>query len=133
MTHSSFDSLASPASGRLAHHRLHVYHAALELFVGVEEFARSIPRGFADLKDQVRRASASAVLNIAEGANRSHPRDKAARFTVARGEVGECDAALEMAGLVGIGTPDQVARLRQLADRTAAMLTGLIRRQRSDL
>ena len=114
---------------RFAHQRLHVYHASLELYRGVEELAAGFPAGFADLKDQVRRAAAAVVRHIAEGANRIHARDKASRFTVARGEVGECEAALEMAGIVGLGSPTALRELRRVCDAIAAMLFGLIRRE----
>jgi len=109
---------------RFAHHRLDAYGVALDLFVGVEEFAAGLPRGHADLKDQVRRSAAATVRHIAEGANRIQPRDKAARFVLARAECGECEAALDMARRVGL-RPD--GDLTVLADRVAAMCMGLIR------
>ena len=117
-------------TNRFVHHRLDAYRVALDLFRGVEELAAGLPRGHADLRDQVRRAAAATVRHIAEGANRMHPRDKAARFIVARGECGECDAVLEVAHVLGLGSPARLRRLRQLADRVAAMLLGLIRRER---
>ena len=115
-------------TNRFVHHRLDAYRVALELYRGVEEFASRLPRGHADLKDQVRRAAAATVRHIAEGANRMHPRDKAARFMLARAECGECDAVLEMAQVVGLRLP---IRLRQLSDRVAAMLLGLVRREQN--
>jgi four helix bundle protein len=123
--------MASTTRTRFAHQRLDAYRVALDLFAGVEIVAGSFPRGFADLKDQVRRAAAATVRNIAEGANRIHPSDKAARFSVARGEAGECESALEMAGVAGLVGPAEEIRLRTLADRVAAMLMGLIRRERA--
>lgn len=115
---------------RFAHQRLDAYRVAFELFRGVEEVAGDFPRGYADLKDQLRRAASATVRNLAEGANRVHPKDKAARFTVARGEVGETDAALEMVAALGLASAAQVRQLRTLADRVAAMSWGLIRRER---
>ena len=112
---------------RFAHHRLDAYRVALELYSGVEEFAARLPRGHGDLKDQVRRAAAAAVRNIDEGANRMQPRDKAARFIVAKAECGECAAALEMATIVGLSPAPE---LQVLADRVAAMTTGLVKRER---
>ena len=117
------------APTRFAHQRLDVYHVALDLYRGVEELAAGLPRGYADLKDQLRRAAAATVRHVAEGANRVHPKDKAARFMVARGEVGEVDAVLEMAGISGLARPARLAQLRGLTDRVAAMLFGLIRRE----
>ena len=115
---------------RFVHHHLDAYRVALELFRGVESLAERMPRGHADLKDQVRRAAAATVRHIAEGANRYQPRDKAARFILARAECGECDAALEMAEVCGLGSATTLNGLRSLADRVSAMLFGLIRRER---
>ena len=80
----------------------------------------------AELKDQLRRAVGATVRNIAEGANRVHPKDKAARFIVARAECAECEASLQMVEVLGLGRP---RRLRIMADRVAAMLWGLIKRE----
>jgi hypothetical protein len=68
------------------HQRLDAYRVAIDLFRGVEAVASRFPRGYADMKDQLRRATGAIVRNIAEGANRFHPADKMARFLVARGE-----------------------------------------------
>jgi len=111
------------------HHRLDAYRVALELFSGVERLAAALPRGHADLKDQVRRAAGAVVRHIAEGASRVHPRDKAARFMVARGECAECDAALEMAGILGIADRFAIRGLRWRAGRISAMLRGLMLRE----
>ena len=115
---------------RLAHQRLDAYHVALELFRGVERVAAALPRGHAELKDQLRRAAGATVRNIAEGANRMHPRDQIARFTVARGECGECEAALEMVQVLSLAPAAKLIELRRLADRVAAMVWGLVRRLR---
>ena len=112
------------------HQRLDAYLVAIELFRGVEAAAAEFPRGYADMKDQLRRATGSIVRNIAEGANRRHSADKSARFLVARGEAGECEATLEMAQIVGTIDAVEAARLRRLATRTIALVSGLIRYQR---
>ena len=115
---------------RFAHQRLDAYQLALRLFVGVERLCAGLPRGYADLRDQMRRSAAATVRHIAEGANRAHAADKAARFLVAKGEVGECDACLEMASALGLGSRLDISGLRSDANRIAAMLTGLARRER---
>jgi len=115
---------------QFAHQRLDAYQLALKLFVGVERLCVGLPRGYADLRDQMRRSAAATVRHIAEGANRAHSADKAARFLVAKGEVGECDACLEMASVLGLDSPLKNSDLRSDANRIAAMLTGLARRER---
>jgi four helix bundle protein len=116
---------------RFVHQRLDAYRVALELFLAVELLADGFPRGHADLKDQLRRSAAATVRHIAEGANRIQPRDKAARFMLARAECGECDATLDMARIVGLLSEDSLSRLQSLTGRVSAMLLGLIRRERN--
>ena len=123
-------SHSSPPT-RFAHQRLEAYRLAVELFRGVEQLAGSFPRGHADLRDQLRRSTAATVRHIAEGANRYESRDKAARFVLARAECGECEAALEMAAIAVPGYVGRARQLRILADRVAALLFGLIRRERA--
>ena len=100
-------------TSRFAHHRLDAYRVALDLFRGVEAIAARFPRGHADLRDQLRRSAAATVRHVAEGANRYHAADKAARFTVAKGEVGECDAVLEMARILGLAPRPVIDQLRE--------------------
>ena len=121
--------MSQTTSTGFAHSRLDAFHVAMELMLGVEGVAAQLPRGHADLKDQVRRAASATVRNIAEGANRWTPRDKIARFQIARGECGECDAALEVILRMRLGPTGQVRELRRSADRVGAMLTALIRAQ----
>ena len=111
---------------RAPHRKLEVYHLALRLFAGVEEAACALPRGHADLKDQMRRSAAAVVRAIAEGAGRWSPRDKAHRYTIAAAECTECSATLEMAALVGAIRPGTAATMIGYADRVGAMLTRLI-------
>ena len=73
-------------AARFAHQRLDAYRVALELFQGVEIVAAAFPRGFADLKDQLRRAAGATVRHIAEGANRASPRDGLIRRERARAD-----------------------------------------------
>ncbi len=121
MTHSSTTGFA--------HQRLDAFHVAMELTIGVERLAAALPRGHADLKDQVRRAASATMRNITEGANRWAPRDKAARFIIARGECGEADAALEMIERLELAPKTEIRTLRLLANRVGAMLTRLIKLQ----
>jgi four helix bundle protein len=55
-------------------------------------------RGYAELRDQLDRASISIVLNIAEGCGRRSPADKGRFYSMARGSATECAAILDLAG-----------------------------------
>jgi len=107
----------------LPHHRLHVYGFALEMLVLI----RDASIRDAKLRDEALRASKGACLNIAEGAARVTRADKGRAFTIARGEVVEACAALEIAALLGAARDEDARRVAVLADRIVAMLTRLIR------
>ena len=111
-----------------AHERLDAYRVAKELAVGCVRLTSETPRGFADLRDQARRSALATVRHIAEGASRTSPADKRARFVVARGEVAELDATLDTALALDLLPVSSTRELRILAARVGAMLTGLIRR-----
>jgi four helix bundle protein len=122
-------SRSSSSSSGFAHQRLDAYRVSQELAAGVVRLTREFPRGYADLRDQLGRSAMAVVRHIAEGANRHTPADKRARFVIARGECGECDASLETADMLDLAPAASIQDLRSLADRVGAMLTGLVRRE----
>jgi four helix bundle protein len=108
------------------HDRLQVFQVSLEMAALAKTVADRIPRGHRSLADQLLRASASVVLNIGEGANRTTSGAKRQRYSEARGEAGEVAAnATLLDTLTLVPAPDCQA-LIQLTGRVAAMLTRLI-------
>ena len=103
-----------------AHDRLDVYRAACDALVLGDALCRQLPRGYASLADQLRRALLSLQLDIAEAASRCGA-DRVARFRTARGECSEAAAA----GLLKLGPAEDVAALRAMLGRAYAMLTRL--------
>ena len=83
------------AATKLSHHRLRVWHLALELV----KLTKASPIGDAELRDHGSRAAKSVALNIAEGA----ALDGAAQrrhFGIARASVVEAVAAYEIAAAI---------------------------------
>ncbi len=79
----------------LDHDRLEVYHYALQFDRQANVLLRTAGvRG--DKRDQLRRAAASIVLNIAEGAGEFSPKDKARFYRYARRSATECAAVLDL-------------------------------------
>jgi four helix bundle protein len=114
----------SPSNPRvLPHHRLVAYHVALELLAVVREANIRDSK----LRDQALRAAKSACLNIAEAVGRKSPADRARVFIIARGEVLETAAALEIASVAADTDPKFYRLGAPLADRLYALLTGLAR------
>ena len=108
----------------LPHHNLVAYSVAVDLLRAVHG-ARIRDAG---LRDQAMRAAKSAALNIAEGAGRVTPADKARAYAIARGEAGEAAAAVELAACIDAASPEMAERCGALASRLVALLTGLIGR-----
>ena len=111
-------------SARFAHHRLLAFPVILEALVNGDAIAKGLPRGYAKLADQLRRALLGAYLQFSEGAAREGD-DRRARLRCARAEAAEAAAALEAAvalKLTAAGPPEQVIAL---LDRFSAMVTGL--------
>ena len=107
----------------LPHHRLRVYGTALEMLVCLRDARiRDVK-----LRDEALRAAKGACLNIAEGAARVTRADKARAFTIARGEIVEACAALEIAVLLDAARDEDARRVVALADHIVAILTRLIR------
>jgi len=114
---------------RFPHHRLEVYGLAVRLAVSAKELAERVPRGYRSLADQLIRSGPGVALLIAEGANRATPGQKRQRFVEARGECGEAAATVEVLVRLGLLSSEDASDFGRSADRIAAMLTGLIRRQ----
>lgn len=79
-----------------------------------------------NIKDQLKRASLSIVLNIAEGAGKYSKNDKKNFYIVAKGSVNECVAIIRILRLESIlGPPDFQVMYNDLLE-IAKMLSGLI-------
>ncbi|MGE3172877.1 MAG: four helix bundle protein [Planctomycetota bacterium] len=89
---------------RMDHERLDVYRLALEFAHEAEQLCRGVPRGHTALADQLRRASTSICLNIAEGAGEYRSREKARFYRMARRSATECAAILDLLDVFGITT-----------------------------
>jgi four helix bundle protein len=85
----------------LGYQRLHVYQCAVRLLAHCTRLSNDAPKGYAPLADQLRRASISIPLNIAEGAGRPRATDAARFFGIARGSAMECGAILDVLTIVG--------------------------------
>jgi four helix bundle protein len=104
-------------------HRLDAYRLSLDFRRIV---VRWLPLRRTELSDQLDRASISVPLNVAEGAGRITPRDRARHFTIARGSAVECLACLDLLELEQGAPP--TAEARRLIFRVLQVLSGLMRR-----
>ena len=111
-------------TARFAHSRLAAYQVILEALVRGDAIARALPRGYAKLADQLRRALLGAFLQFAEGAEREGA-DRKVRLRCARAEAGETAAALDATRALELAPAGEPEHVIGLLDRFAAMATGL--------
>jgi four helix bundle protein len=103
--------------------RLDAFKVARETLRLGDALARRLPRGYATLQDQLRRALLTD-LGIAEASSRQGA-DRLCRFRCARGEACEAAAALEGVLVLNLAPEAEILTLLALLDRLCAMLTRL--------
>ena len=111
------------------HHTLKAWQHAQRLAVECVKAASRFP-DFEQtaLADQLRRASYSIPLNIAEGTTRRGTRDYRRFLDTAWGSLAEVQTALVIARDVGYIQLPEFARLEALATETSKTLFGLLRK-----
>src|SRR5258708_32317042 len=107
----------------VAHEKLIAYQAARQLLSLVREARISNPR----IREQALNAASSACLNIAEATGRSGSADQKRVYAIARGEVCEAAAALDIAAVAGGRAADTAVARAACARPGYALLSRLIR------
>jgi four helix bundle protein len=105
--------------------KLDVYRCAATFLGLASTLAERVPRGHTALADQLRRASLSVPLNIAEGSGKGTVEDRDARrfYAIARGSALECAAIVDALETLGFVLADEATRARELLERIVSMLT----------
>ena len=111
-------------------HQLDVYRCALDLYRAIARMVAKFPRGEADLRSQMRRASRSVPFHIGEGVGK-RGNARAASYEIALGEAKELIVALDCVEIDRLAPLEDVVAAQDLADRISAMLTKLIRVSRA--
>ena len=109
--------------------KLDVYRKAKELNKEILRFLRN-NKIDTYLKDQLKRASTSIVLNIAEGSGKFSKADKRNFYTTARGSTYECVSLLELFYEDDIISKEVFDELYRKHEELSKMLLGLINSQR---
>jgi four helix bundle protein len=112
-----------------AHEKMDVYQLSVDFLAQANGIIEKLPKGRRYIADQLQRAALSVVLNIAEGAGKFAPRDKASFYTIARGSATECAAVLDVCLRLEIIEESVFERNKNYLDRVAQMLTKLIKSQ----
>jgi four helix bundle protein len=107
----------------IPHEKLIAYQVARELLVVIREADISDLK----LRDQAMRAAKSVCLNIAEATGRGSPADQKRVYAIARGELSEAAAALDIALAAGECKVEAARNGHALAVRAYSLLSGLLR------
>lgn len=100
--------------------KLEVYQLAIRFLPIAARICASIPRGYGDLGDQLRRAATSVPLNIAEGSGKNTVANQKRDYADARGSAMECGAIVDSCAAYNfIGT--------DLVEEAIALLTSEVR------
>jgi four helix bundle protein len=111
------------------HHTLKAWQHAERLAVECSRAAQRFPDFEQErLADQLRRASYSIPLNIAEGSARKGNRDYRKFLDTAWGSLAEVQTAVVMARDLGYLQAAEFGRLEALATETSKTLFGLLRK-----
>ncbi len=108
--------------GKLHHENLDSYQAAIEFLALAAGFLEDIPRGYAFLTDQLKRASLSIPLNIAEGYGKRSDKDRARFYDIARGSAHECGAILDALKVLNLVDNAKLTTGKNLLYRVVSML-----------
>ncbi|MDX1583236.1 MAG: four helix bundle protein [Thermoanaerobaculia bacterium] len=113
------------------HERLEVYRKSIQFTATANEAAAKLPRGRGYLADQLQRAALSIVLNIAEGAGKFSPADKAAFYLRARASATESAAVMDVASILQLLNPEIVTCGKAQLEEIARMLTRMIKNRQN--
>jgi len=107
----------------LDHERLDVYQCAIRFASLSFQILQQLPRGHSQLADQLRRATMSIPLNIAEAAGKTGKADRAKYHAIARGSAMECGAIVDLLALQKLAPTPQLDQAKGLLVRVVGMLT----------
>ena len=108
-----------------SYEKLHVYQLSLRHVSEVYRLVSKIPRGNSDLQSQLKRASTSVTLNIAEGAGKVAKSDKRHFYAIARGSAMECGAIWDVLMVTNLVSAGELKEVKGLSRDIVNILTRL--------
>ncbi len=111
----------------MLHEKLKCYQGAVKLAEELSKEGARWPRGLGYLYDQLRRAIASVVLNIAEGNARRSSAERRRFFEIARASAVEVSACIDLTSSFGVMTPLAASSVKSRLTEVSKMLWALMR------
>jgi four helix bundle protein len=107
----------------IRYEKLEVYQRSLDCVEHGLALIYTLPKGYAELASQLKRALFSVSLNIAEGAAKSSFSDKRRFYDIARGSAMESAAVCDILARAKVVDNSQQRRLKELLHRVISMLS----------
>ena len=112
---------------QLNHQKLDVFMVAKSFTLECYKFTKQLPpEEKFNMVQQVRRASLSVYLNIAEGCSRKSLAERKRFFEISRGSIIEIDAAIDLCIDLNYSKKENMQQLGEFMQRTFSMLTKMI-------
>jgi four helix bundle protein len=106
---------------------LDVYRKSVRFLPLAARIADRLPSPYAGLADQVRRASLSILLNIAEGSGKTSGPDQRRFYAMARGSAMECGAIIDACMSLELVDPASANDAEDLLSGVVQMLSKMCR------
>jgi four helix bundle protein len=116
---------------QLHHEKLEVYQLSIQFLALVSELITKIPRGYGELKDQLKRSSLSIPLNISEGYGKFSPADRARFYDIAKGSSHESAAIFDVCKVLEIINDQEYNKGKSFLYRIVCMLVKLCQSQKN--
>jgi four helix bundle protein len=115
---------------KFGYEKLDVYRCSMEFLESAFALIDMLPKGFAHLGDQLKRASLSIPLNIAEGSGKASSAERRRFYEIARASALESSAIVNCASTLNIVDSNLALKNRILILRIVQMLSKLTARNR---
>ncbi len=112
---------------RMNYRKLDVYQKSVRFLPIAARIADGLAAPWASLADQVRRASLSVVLNIAEGSGKTSGPDQRRFYAIARGSAMECGAIVDACVSLKLVEPPAAEQAEELLSAVVQMLSKMAR------
>ena len=111
------------------HEKFEPYQLAILYWELALNLVESIPRGNSAIREQLKRASASISLNIAEGSGRRKSEDRKRFYAIARGSAMECAAISDLLIRLDPDLVEEIIRGKQVLHSIVSILSKVILKQ----
>lgn len=109
---------------------LEVYKKSKDVYCLIDCFLKKNSWVDQYIRYQLKRASISMVINIAEGSGKFSKADRRNYYTISRGSVYECVSLLDLIGINGFNSDPDLMRINDRLVEVSKMLFGLIKSQK---